>query len=114
MPQNVNALARPQLEKRQVIKVKLFLKREIIRFVVSDFLLDLAEHASSKDNYVHGDDPPRLLSSTHRQVAGSVDGTSKKCGLVWCLYLFMKCLPLNFSSSVGLKVDHGLLYLRYV
>ena len=23
-------------------------------------------------------------------------------------------LPLNFSSSVGLKVDHGLLCLRYV
>ena len=77
MPQNVNALAKPQLEKRQVIKVKLFLKREIIQLVVSDFLLDLAEHASSKDNYVHGDDPPRLLSSTHRQVAGRVSGRAK-------------------------------------
>ena len=53
------------------------LNREIIRFVVSDFLLDLAEHASSKDNYVHGDDPPCLLSSTHRQVAGRVSGRAK-------------------------------------
>ena len=53
------------------------LNREIIRFVVSDFLLDLTEHASSKDNYVHGDDPPCLLSSTHRQVAGRVSGRAK-------------------------------------
>ena len=43
-----------------------------------DLLVDLSEHESSKDNNVDGDHSPRLLSPTHHQVAGGVDG------MLWC------------------------------
>ena len=42
-------------------------------------IFDFAEHASSKNNNVDGNDPPRLLSPTYHQVAGRVNG---KCGRV--------------------------------